>query len=50
MLTALRIVHAYLAVRAGRCERTGRPGMWRVYRSEDSIIVEVIRKASETRT
>jgi hypothetical protein len=41
MLTALRIIVGYLAVRAGRRERTGRPGVWRVYRKADSIVIEV---------
>lgn len=41
MLTAVRIIVGYLAVRAGRCERTGRPGLWRVYRKAESIVIEV---------
>lgn len=41
MLTAVRIIIGYLAVRAGRRERTGRPGVWRIYRKADSIVIEV---------
>ena len=48
MLTALKIIRGYLAVRAGRCERTGRPGVWRVYRKAESIVIEVFHDRPES--
>lgn len=41
MLNALRIIRDFIRVRQGHCERTGRPGAWRVYRKADSIVIEV---------
>lgn len=48
MLTAFKIARDYWRVRTGRCERTGTPGLWRVFRKADSIVIEVFYDRPES--
>lgn len=38
---SLKLIRDIWLVRAGHCERAGRPGRWVVYRTDHGIIIEV---------
>lgn len=38
---SLKLIRDIWSVRAGHCERAGRPGRWVVYRNAESIVIEV---------